>query len=180
MSCVAERSSLGDIPVTETGVVVACFDGQGNVLVVKSKSERFPEGLYGLPAGRMEEGEGNAFDAVVRSLQETTGLLADPETCMPLPRLWVSVLDGENGPRHVSLQVFVCFHFDGVVQPSDTREAIWLPLDQLASLPLLPNTLSIAIASCETYCYCWALAMKEAGHEIPDGAAAMLGYTIEQ
>lgn len=59
------------------------------LLVCHGESAGHLTGVYGLPAGRLGEGE-SEIEAAVRELEEESGLMTSPERLEPLPKLYTA------------------------------------------------------------------------------------------
>lgn len=177
----AGRSALEGAPLTETGVLAACFNDHGEILLVRHRgSERIADGLFGLPGGQVEEGE-SAGAAALRELEEETGIVGNPNLTFTLPRIWVSNFERPNGTKAaVSLQVWLVFSWEGQLRETKTGQPAFVPLRHVGALPLLPNVLSMTLAAFELYSYCWALAAEQAGVALPPGAETLLNLAWQE
>ncbi|MFA5946061.1 MAG: NUDIX hydrolase [Patescibacteria group bacterium] len=123
-------------PIPSVGVLII----QNNkVLLVKHrKGAGNIEGIYGLPAGRIESGE-DPKDTAVRELQEETGLTALPNDLVSLGREWKAVIKRKEGPKEFTILVFRCNTFQGTLAPSDETIPVWIDINKIDGYPLLPN-----------------------------------------
>jgi ADP-ribose pyrophosphatase YjhB (NUDIX family) len=154
------------VPVTLEGVASACFNEKGEVLFISGGEDSFS-----LPRGEVKEGE-NALQAAIRCLEETTGILGDPDLSFAVPRIFLS--QGSEGL--VSYQVFVCFRWDGELKDGKEFQPAFVPLGLFQELPLEDGFRVMIISAFDLYSYCWALAAKEAGVPMPEGSEILLGF----
>lgn len=76
-------------------VLVLAVDSMGNV--VYTRNQEWPQGMWGLVAGYIEQGE-TAEEAAIRELYEETGFTSDnPKFC---------------GTKWYKNQLLICFHLD--------------------------------------------------------------------
>jgi ADP-ribose pyrophosphatase YjhB (NUDIX family) len=95
---------MGNNIVPTVGALVI---NNGKVLLVRhGKTSGHLDGKYGLPAGRIQEGE-EIKEAVRRELKEETGLVADPDSLILLPGAWFADIERKNGTKCFSLKVFL-------------------------------------------------------------------------
>lgn len=124
--------------VQTIGVVVI----QGNkVLLVKHKPKASHlTGTYGLPAGRLEEGE-ELVDGAARELLEEAGITAKTEDLEHLPHVFYADIPRKGGDTaHFKWDVFVAKQFSGDIKESEETTPEWIEIDKIANLNLLPNT----------------------------------------
>jgi len=112
------------------------------VLLVKSgEAAGHPTGIYGTPAGRIDQGE-TAVEAAVREFKEETGLEASEEDLVRLPYdFGVTEILRKKGTIFCTWEVFVCRKFSGEVRgenPETTPQ--WIKVSDVAKLWLVGKT----------------------------------------
>lgn len=126
--------------VQSVGVVV--FSGTKTLLVRNVGSSRHVENVYGLAAGRLEEGE-EEIDAAVRELQEETGLITTRSDLVQLPTVYRATLPQKDGTTVDFLwTVFLCKKYTGDLAPSDETVPEWVEMDKIDTYPLIGNVAS--------------------------------------
>lgn len=115
---------------------------KGNkVLLVKHKDgAQHLTGTYGLPGGRLNEGE-DEITASVREISEETGLETTKEDLKEFPNnFYYATIERKNGSfLKFSWKVFLCQRYKGELKESDETFPEWVGIDMLDSLNLLPN-----------------------------------------
>lgn len=97
-------------------------------------------GVYGLPGGRLDEGE-SLLDGATREFQEETGLIPNKSSMIQIPTIYEADIPRRNGEiLSVSWYVFLIKEFSGELIKSDETEPEWVDIDKISSLTLLPNT----------------------------------------
>lgn len=111
-------------------------DPAGRLLMIR----RTDNDLYAIPGGAQEPGETLA-EAVVREVREETGIIVEVVGVVGLysdPAHVIAFDDGE-----VRQEFSICFRaqpVDGNLRSSsETKEALWVRLDQLDILPIHPS-----------------------------------------
>ncbi len=113
----------------------------GEVLLVRGAAATPLAGLWLLPGGGVEHGE-DPIDAVVREVEEETGLIAEPDALVAV------VTDVERLPERGVVRHHDRLIFDLRVTGGDLRDELdgttdraeWVAVDDLRARPLLPFT----------------------------------------
>lgn len=111
------------------------------VLLVRHKEKAsFLTDTYGLPSGRVQEGETERI-AATRELEEETGLKALAESLVEFPdNLYYAVLERKGGKTlNCSWRVFIAPDFRGELRESEETIPEWVIRAQLKELNLIPN-----------------------------------------
>ncbi len=123
--------------IPTVGVLVYNED---QVLLVKhgEKADHLND-VYGLPAGRLMDGE-SELETAVRELNEETGLITTVDDLVELPKTYSALIRRKDGEKKFSLKVFLCRKYDGNIQGNDETIPEWVNISGLTKLDLLPNT----------------------------------------
>ncbi len=117
----------------------------GNVLLVRhGEAAGHMNGAYGIPAGRLDEGE-TLVDAAIRELREETGLVVDAADLVLMPKEWRALIQRKDGAKEFSVRVFMCSHYEGEIQASPEGTPEWIAIKEIDALPLLPNMKEIIL-----------------------------------
>ena len=132
--------------IPTVGVIV--FKNNCVLLVRAGKDSGHITGVYGLPAGHIDENE-SAKQAAVPELKEETGLDATESALQEFSENdFNAVIPRSDGSvKEFSWKVFYCNQFSGELKPSSETEPYWIALDELSRYELLPNT-EQAILNC--------------------------------
>lgn len=121
------------------GVVVI---KEGEVLLVKhTEKAGHITGVYGLPAGRAQDGE-SEIDTACRELLEETGLQVQPEDLLELPNVYVAKIKRSDGTvKTMSIKCYLAQKTSGEIHPAEDGETEpeWVVFEKLDSINLLPN-----------------------------------------
>lgn len=125
------------IPIPSVGIVVFAED---SVLLVRHEaSAEHLTNTYGLPSGRLEEGE-TCLAAAKRELAEETGLIAAEEDLIELPERYAAEIPRKDGTKRLfSWTVFLCKAFSGELSPSNETSPEWIKIPDIKKYQLLPN-----------------------------------------
>lgn len=130
------------IPVIPT-VGVLLFKDDSVLMVKHGDGASHVTGVYGLPAGRLEDGE-TLEQAAIRELQEETGLIttedALEELSIQVPHADIPRKDGTI--KRFSITMFLCRNYSGKIPEGNLKAETlpeWVPIATVPSLPLLPN-----------------------------------------
>ena len=120
-------------PRPEICVGAVAVDAERILLVRRGRGPA--AGAWSLPGGRVESGETLA-EAVVRELEEEAGIEG---ICGPMIG-WVERIDDDH---HFVILDFSVDVLEGVepVAGDDAAEAMWVPLDEIAQLNVVPGLL---------------------------------------
>lgn len=138
-----------DKAIPSIGVVV--IDGDKVLLVRHKEAAQHITGTWGLPSGKVEDGE-TAKNAAIRELKEETGL--DAKRIFPLPTEYTANLEGKAGPRHFHWQVFHCVIWRGELKGDNKTDPEWVTFKKLEELQkegkLLKNVIN-AVEEAKSY-----------------------------
>ncbi len=98
-------------------------------------------GVWGLPGGRLDEGE-TMIDAVCREFEEETGLVPEKESVMQLPTVFKGDIKRKSGEvLKTYWNVFLIKEFTGELSATDETIPEWVEVEKIQELSsLLPNT----------------------------------------
>jgi 8-oxo-dGTP diphosphatase len=104
-------------------------DGAGRWLVNQRRPGTHLAGAWEFPGGKLQAGE-SRFDALRRELDEELGIhVLEAEPLLELVH--------EYSDKTVRLDVWRVLAFRGEVHAREAQKIEWVPLDDLAGLPLL-------------------------------------------
>ncbi|MFA6131524.1 MAG: NUDIX domain-containing protein [Patescibacteria group bacterium] len=122
--------------IKTAGVLV--FKDNKVLLVCHGKKAGHIDGTYGIPAGRLEDGE-LSIETAVRELLEESGLETTVEDLEKIPGTYTASIKRKGGTRNFSLETFRCKNWSGELCASDETVPEWVDIDSLDKLDLLPN-----------------------------------------
>ena len=128
------------IPIPTAGVVAFGKDMQSVLLVKHTKKAAHQTGIYGIPAGHIDEGE-TAIEAAARELSEETGIvITNLNILIPVDALYTATIETKKGLKTYSMETFT-FVLEDLMHPKITEEGEpeLVLLSNLDSLALLPN-----------------------------------------
>jgi 8-oxo-dGTP diphosphatase len=109
------------------------------LLVREGEKSGHLTGVYNTPAGRIEKGE-TPIQAAVRELKEETGLETEKQYLNELPKKYTADIERKNGEVvHFYHTVFVCTKFSGGLISAEDVEPMWVEIENVSKLELLPN-----------------------------------------
>ena len=118
-------------------VTTIIFKDNKVLLVKNGISSDHPTGVYGLPAGRVNEGE-TWEGAAMRECWEESGL--KPKKLIKLPTFYKADIVRKNGEtKHFCAWSFYCPEYDGELRATDETEPIWVEIAKIGELPLVVN-----------------------------------------
>lgn len=121
-------------------VAVLAFEDDKVLLVRHGEAASHITDTYGLPSGRLEDGE-TEKQAAIREFKEETGLQTTPEDLIDYPaNVYIATLDRKRGTRVTfSWHVFIAKSFSGNLQETDETKPEWIKISEMDKLNLLPN-----------------------------------------
>lgn len=125
---------------TPATVGIVTFHEEKVLLVKNEPKTGHLNRIYGLPAGRVEEGE-SLKEAAKRELKEETGLETTLENLIEFPNNHFSakIYKEGIGEKEYSWDVFLCNKYSGEIQSSEDTTPIWMDLPLSGDLNILPN-----------------------------------------
>lgn len=110
-------------------LAVLCLVRCGNQVLLQNRVKSDWKG-YTLPGGHVEPGE-SFVDAVIREMQEETGLTVTPKLCglKQFP---------SNGARYIVF-LFTADEFTGTLTSSPEGEMVWVNRDQVCNYETVPD-----------------------------------------
>lgn len=126
--------------ISTCGAVI--FGEAGEVLLVEHlDGANHLTGSFGLPSGKIEQGE-SSLDATVRETEEETGLVIPKEKFRKLPTIYHAKIEQKDGFKEFTWDVFTTQVSGGKLKESPETKPTWKKVEQIASLPLLPNVMN--------------------------------------
>ena len=117
----------------------------GKVLLVRhGEAAGHVNDMYGIPAGRLDEGE-SLVDAAIRELHEETGLVTESADLVLIPKEWSALIQRKDGAKQFSVRVFLCSRFRGEVIASPEGTPEWIAVSEIGKCALLPNMKEIIL-----------------------------------
>lgn len=138
-----EEISSKEIPGTMQTVAVLVFsEDNSKILLVKhTEAAQNEEGIYGLPAGKIELGESRK-EAAVRELMEETGLNTTEESLEKYEGnyfgAYITRTKGEV-VRHAHMEVFHCKAYEGALKDDKKTIPEWVEVSEITKLKTMPN-----------------------------------------
>lgn len=115
------------------------INGNKVLLVKHGEAAAHLTGVYGLPGGRLNQGE-DLLDAAAREFQEETGLIPEKSTIEKIPTIYNAEIPRKGGKiLKTSWNVFLVRNFSGELRESDETAPEWIEIDKISELNLLPN-----------------------------------------
>lgn len=133
-------------------VGVIAFNNNRVVLVKHTELAQHLTGMYGFPAGRIEEGESDIV-AAAREFREETGLETTEDDLVEYPHnISVASIPRKNGKTETfRMHVFLCKRFTGELTPSEETIPQWIDIEALDDYPLIINVKQIVLAARKNY-----------------------------
>jgi len=124
-------------PILTAGVLII---KENKVLLVENlEGSGHKAGIFGLPAGRVEQGE-SEIEAAIRELMEETGLVASAENLVRLPTTYEADTPRKGGTtQKFKGTCFKCLDYSGELKGSSETQPVWVDISKLDEMNLLPN-----------------------------------------
>lgn len=126
--------------IKTAGVLV--FQNNNVLLVRHGKKAEHLDDTYGIPAGRIEQGE-SSIKAVVRELFEESGLITTVKQLVKVPKTYTTSIERKDGIKTFSLEIFLCGQWKGELRATHETTPEWINIEDLDGLKLLPNVKKI-------------------------------------
>ena len=128
---------MNEIPTV--GVLI--FKNENVLLVKHGEKAGHVLDTYGIPAGRIEEGE-TKVQAAVRELAEETGLITTEQDLAELPlSIPPADITRKDGTiKRFSITVFLCRNYTGELISTEETIPEWADVNALDEYQFLPNT----------------------------------------
>ena len=132
-------------PIPTIGILIFRNNLKEVLMVKNGQGSGHPTGIYGTPAGRIDQGEA-AVQAAVRELKEETGLETLEKDLVKLPYdFGVTEILRKKGTIFCTWEVFICQKFTGEIRAENSETAPeWVSVSDVAKLWLVGKT-AIAI-----------------------------------
>ncbi len=111
---------------------------QDKVLLVKRKNTNYFKNYYGLPGGKIENGE-TPEEAAKRELLEETGISLIKTYQLP-KKFYMEVVEKNGKIKKFVGYVFLGIEWAGKLTKTKETEPVWVNLKDLEKFKLLPNT----------------------------------------
>lgn len=139
----SEGEVIKEIPGTmqTVGVLVFSKDNSKVLLVKHTEAAQNEEGIYGLPAGKIELGESRK-EAAVRELMEETGLNATQDSLEKYEgNYFGAYITRTKGQviRHAHMEVFHCTAYEGVLKDDKKTIPEWVEVSKISEFKTMPN-----------------------------------------
>lgn len=130
--------------IATAGIVAFTSDLTHVLLIRHSEKAGHKTGLYGIPAGRIEEGEG-VQEAAIREFKEEVGFeISNAESLIPVGQTYSATIEMKDGMREHALEAFIhILEDESQFAGSEEGEPELILLKDIDSLTLLPNVKAI-------------------------------------
>lgn len=126
-----------DSIIKTAGVLV--FLGNNVLLVRHGEKAGHLNDAYGIPAGRLEQGE-STIEAAARELFEETGLKTEIKYLIKVPMEYTATIERKDGSvKNYNQDTFLCANWSGELKANDETTPEWKNIEKLDELKLLPN-----------------------------------------
>jgi len=117
--------------------VVSCYVEHDGEILILHRQDHKPEGnTWGLPAGKVDEGE-NELEAMVREIGEETGLMIEPDTLEYLEKLYV-VYPTYQFIFHM-FKLLVAEKPEVKIREAEHKTYQWATPEEILKLDLIPD-----------------------------------------
>jgi 8-oxo-dGTP pyrophosphatase MutT (NUDIX family) len=128
------------VPTPTAGVVAFTKDLRCVLLLKHTQLAAHKTGMYGIPAGHIDEGE-ESIETAARELEEETGIrILNKNTLIPVGVIYTAIIETKYGLKTFTMETFT-FVLEEGMSPMITEEGEpeLVSLSELSSLELLPN-----------------------------------------
>ncbi len=126
--------------IHSVGVLIFRNNNQEVLLVEEGEKTAHVTGTYGIPSGRLDEGE-TEKEAAVRELEEESGLKTTQENLKEYPgNFYVADFERKGeGVKRISIRVFLCDKYEGEIKSAEDTTPKWIPVKEVDNYNLLAN-----------------------------------------
>lgn len=120
--------------MTKLVFVVACaiIDADNRVLLAKRPAGKMLAGLWELPGGKMEPGEGPE-QTLIREIKEEVNITVKEACLSPLTFASHAYED-----FHLLMPVWICRRWQGPERPLEGQDLVWVRARELRTFPMPP------------------------------------------
>lgn len=121
-------------------VGIIAFNDDKVLLVKHGLAAEHLTGVWGLPGGRLNDGE-ELIEAAIREFEEETGLFANSDTMVKIPTIFEGDIPRKSGEILKTFwNVFLVRNYTGVLLDSAETAPHWITINEVSKHVTLPNT----------------------------------------
>lgn len=126
-------------PKTRYTAHVLLFKGERVLLVKHTEGANHITGVFGIPGGKINDGEGIQA-AAKRELLEETGLDVEINDLFEFPdNKYSAFIQKKKGKTYYTMTIFLAKRYKGELMESSETIPAWTFVDDITNINLLPN-----------------------------------------